>query len=83
MWWLQLPLHFQEHDELVQGLLLLRDYYKAEYKKALQDKVDQQRKSQQQRKLKHDEEIKAAEHQQVQLYMYIRLSTCGSNSIWC
>lgn len=76
-----MPLHFQEHDELVQGLLLLRDYYKAEYKKALQDKVDQQRKSQQQRKLKHDEEIKAAEHQQVQLYMYVRFTTCGSNSI--
>lgn len=57
----------KEHDELVQGLLLLRDYYKAEYKKALQDKVDQQRKSQQQRKLKHDEEIKAAEHQQEEM----------------
>lgn len=52
------------HDELVQGLLLLRDYYKAEYKKALQDKVDQQRRSQQLRKLKCEEEMKAAEHQQ-------------------
>lgn len=58
----------KEHDELVQGLLLLRDYYKAEYKKALQDKVVQQRRSQQQRQVKHEEETKASEEHQEEIH---------------
>ncbi|KAL9969156.1 hypothetical protein ACROYT_G021333 [Oculina patagonica] len=55
----------KEHDEMVQGLLLLRDYIKAEYKKALQDKVDHQRRNLQQRQSKIDEETRLSEqHQQ-------------------
>lgn len=55
----------KEHDELVQGLLLLRDYYKAEYKKALQDKVNHQRKDLQQRERKLEQETRVlAQHHQ-------------------
>lgn len=55
----------KEHDELVQGLLLLRDYYKAEYKKALQDKVNHQRRNLQQRQTKLEEETRVlALHEQ-------------------
>ena len=60
--------NFQEHDELVQGLMLLRDYYKAEYKKALQDKVDHQRKTLQQRQRKLEEETRMSEQHQVCSY---------------
>ncbi|KAJ7388443.1 hypothetical protein OS493_037605 [Desmophyllum pertusum] len=55
------------HDELVQGLLLLRDYYKAEYKKALQDKVDHQRRNLQQRQSKLEEETKMSEQDQQEM----------------
>lgn len=61
---------------MVQGLLLLRDYYKAEYKKALQDKVVQQRRSQQQRQVKHEEETKASEEHQV---CKIHVHPCTAN----
>lgn len=54
----------KEHDELVQGLLLLRDYYKAEYKKALQDKVNHQRKDLQQRERKLEQETRVLAHHQ-------------------
>lgn len=37
---------------------MLRDYYKAEYKKALQDKVERQRKTMQQQQQKLEEQLK-------------------------
>lgn len=55
----------KEHDELVQGLLMLRDYYKAEYKKALQEKVEHQRKIIQERQNKLEEQAKISqEHEE-------------------
>lgn len=48
----------KEHDDLIKSLLLLRDYYKAEYKKALQDKIEHQKKTFQQRQVKMEEELK-------------------------
>ncbi|XP_068698961.1 DNA ligase 1-like [Montipora capricornis] len=51
----------KEHDDLIQGLLMLRDYYKAEYKKALKDKVEQQRKAMQKQQQKLKEQAKISE----------------------
>lgn len=57
--------YFQEHDELVQGLLMLRDYYKAEYKKALHEKVEHQRRTIQQRQSKLEEQVKTSQEHEV------------------
>lgn len=51
----------KEHDDLIKGLIMLRDYYKAEYKRALQDKVERQRKIMQQQQHKLEEQMKLSQ----------------------
>ncbi|CAH3032775.1 unnamed protein product [Porites lobata] len=51
----------KEHDDLIKGLLLLREYYKTEYKKALQDKIEKQKKTFQQRQAYLEEEAKLSQ----------------------
>jgi len=55
----------KEHDDLIKGLIMLRDYYKAEYKKALQDKVERQRKTMQQQQQKLEEQMKLSQQLEV------------------
>ena len=44
---------------------MLRDYYKAEYKKALHEKVEHQRRTIQQRQSKLDEQVKTSQEHEV------------------
>ena len=50
---------------MVKGLLLLREYYKNEYKKALQDKIEKQKKTFQQRQAYLEEEAKLSQELEV------------------
>ena len=50
---------------MIKGLLLLREYYKTEYKKALQDKIEKQKKTFQQRQAYLEEEAKLSQELEV------------------
>lgn len=62
----------QEHDDLIKGLLLLREYYKTEYKKALQDKIEKQKKTFQQRQAYLEEEAKLSQELEVMCRLFYR-----------
>ena len=62
----------QEHDDLIKGLLLLREYYKTEYKKALQDKIEKQKKTFQQRQAYLEEEAKLSQELEVMCRLFQR-----------
>ena len=67
---------------MVQGLLLLRDYYKAEYKKALQDKVNHQRKDLQQRERKLEQETRVlAQHHVCSCMLVTCIYSLRTNSL--
>ena len=52
---------------------MLREYYKAEYKKALQEKVEHQRKTIQQRQSKLEEQVKMSQEHEVCTYNIVHL----------
>ena len=58
---------------------MLRDYYKAEYKKALQEKVEHQRKNIQERQNKLEEQAKISqEHEVCSSHFKLTKDTCPS-----
>ena len=57
---------------MIKGLLLLREYYKTEYKKALQDKIEKQKKTFQQRQAYLDKEAKWSQELEVMCRLFQR-----------
>ena len=61
----------QDHDQIIEDLVLLRNYYKSVYRRSLEGKVQQQRKRLQESKKKILDEEQQAREQAVSDFPHV------------